>query len=93
MINEFLNLGIEIKQTRGQVKTKCPQCHHTRKNKSDRPLSVDIDNGLYNCHNCGFSGNVKFKEKKEFIKPPEVKVNLSDRTLQYFKKRSLLIFF
>ena len=38
-------------------------CYHTRKNKSDRPLSVDIDNGLYNCHNCGFSGNVKFKEK------------------------------
>ena len=89
MINEFQNLGIEIKQTRGQVKTKCPQCHHTRKNKSDRPLSVDIDNGLYNCHNCGFSGNVKFKEKKEFIKPPEVKVNLSDRTLQYFKKRGI----
>ena len=68
MINEFLNLGIEIKQNRGQVKTKCPKCHHTRKNKSDRPLSVDIDNGLYNCHNCGFSGNVKFKEKKRIYK-------------------------
>ena len=89
MINEFLNIGIEIKQNRGQIKTKCPQCHHTRKNKADRPLSVDIDNGLYNCHNCGFSGNVKFKEKKKFIKPPEVKVNLSYRTLQYFKKRGI----
>ena len=89
MINEFLNLGIEIKQTRGQTKTKCPKCHNTRKNKTDRPLSVDIDNGLYNCHNCGFSGNVKFKEKKAFVRPIQVKVNLSDRTLQYFKKRGI----
>ena len=47
-IEELKNLGINIK--RSSNKTTCPKCSHTRKNKKDPCLSVDIENGLYHCH-------------------------------------------
>jgi twinkle protein len=31
----------------------------------------------------------KFKEKKEFVKPPEAKTELSDRTISWFNKRGI----
>ena len=49
--NDLTELGIILKKTSGICKVKCPECLHTRKNKKDTPLSVNIDEGLYNCHN------------------------------------------
>ena len=63
MIDEFLSLGIELKSNANVQKTKCPKCSHKRKNKSDPCLSVNIEKGVYNCHHCNWSGNVKFKPK------------------------------
>jgi twinkle protein len=52
-------LGIDTRdQASGQVKTICPQCSHQRKKKYDTCLSVDLDDGLYNCHNCGWAGSL-----------------------------------
>lgn len=52
--------GIEITNqpsARGEVKVKCPQCQHQRhKHPSDRPLSVNLDKGVWKCHHCGWSG-------------------------------------
>jgi twinkle protein len=88
-ITEFQNLGIILKRQHGNVKTKCPKCSHTRKNKRDLCLSVNIDDGLYNCHNCGWNGNVKFKKKKEFIIPEKINLNITDRVRKWFKKRAI----
>ena len=88
-INDFLALGIELKRKSGNEKTKCPKCKTTRKNKNDNPLSVNIDKGLYNCHNCGWSGNVKLKQKKSYFLPVEQKSELSDRTISWFNKRGI----
>jgi len=57
--NDF-NIDIGNKNA-GKTKTKCPKCSDTRKNKRDKSLSVDIDQGLFNCHNCGWSGTTKFQ--------------------------------
>ncbi len=65
MREKLQDLGIELKRSSGYVKTTCPKCSHQRKKKSDQCLAVDIDQGLYNCHHCGWSGNVKFEKKKE----------------------------
>lgn len=88
-ITEFQNLGIILKRQHGNVKTKCPKCSHTRKNKRDLCLSVNIDDGLYNCHNCGWNGNIKFKKKKEFIIPEKINLNITDRIRKWFKKRAI----
>jgi len=89
MINEFLDLGIEVKSNAIEQKVKCPKCNQTRKNKNDKSLSVNIEKGLYNCHHCGWGGNVKFRPKKEFVKPPEATVDLGDRAVSWFNKRGI----
>jgi twinkle protein len=73
--DKLSDLGIKLSRRMGNEKTKCPQCSDGRKNKNDKPLSVNITTGEYNCHNCGFKGNVRSKErrldKKKYEKPPQ----------------------
>lgn len=89
-MEKLKNLGINLKgRTSGTIKTKCPQCHETRRHKSDEPLSVNISEGLYNCHNCGWSGKVSNVEKKEYQKPEFVKSSLNDKTISWFKTRGI----
>lgn len=63
----FADFGIEIPygKTGGNVKTFCPQCHDTRHNKTDRSLSVNLDEGIWNCHYCGFHGSLNDEESKK----------------------------
>ena len=89
ILAEFHKLGIKATDKSTEQKLQCPNCHADRKNKRDKPLSVNIDKGVYNCHNCGFSGNVMFKEKKQFTIPVEKNNNLSDRTVSWFAKRGI----
>jgi len=89
MIQEFQELGIYPKGNAVKQKTICPKCSKDRKNKSDKPLSIDLEKGLYNCHNCGWKGNVKIKEKKEFVKPVESKAQVGAKMLEYFKSRGI----
>lgn len=57
-------LGIRLPRQNGQVKVTCPNCSHKRKphNKKEPCLSVNIDEGIYNCHNCGWQGCVSTKQ-------------------------------
>lgn len=61
MESSFADFDIFIPQGRvnGQVTTTCPKCSHTRKRKSDKCLSINIDEGVWNCHHCGESGSLK----------------------------------
>ena len=62
----FSELGIELKgRTSGPFKTQCPQCSESRKDKRGTCLSVEISEGIYNCHNCGWNGTIKKSMKKE----------------------------
>lgn len=88
-IAELHSLGIVVNRQSGSTKSKCPKCSHTRKNKRDLCLSVNIDEGLYNCHNCGWNGNVKFKKKQEFIIPHKINLNLNDRVKKWFVNRAI----
>jgi len=89
MKHKLENLVIVLKKQSGYEKTTCPKCSHTRKKKNDPCLSVTIDEGVYNCHNCGWSGSVKFERKKEYIKPPKVSVDLNDRVVDWFAQRGI----
>lgn len=57
---DWRELGIDTKgRTRGQLKTICPKCSHTRKNRTEPCLSVNLDMNRYKCHHCGWSGPEK----------------------------------
>lgn len=44
---------IQIKgERKGEKKTLCPNCSHTRKKKTDPCLSVNFDKGVAHCFNC-----------------------------------------
>lgn len=85
--------GINLKgKSAGTHKMQCPQCSHTRKNKKDLCLSVNIDEGWWKCHHpdCNWSGKVYQGpakiEKKEFKKPVPRLEKLSKPILDFFEK-------
>jgi len=96
--DKLKELGIELRNSRGQQKVVCPKCSPTRKNKREPCLSVNVTTGDYNCHNtgCDFRGTVRsdFKEnkKKEYKKPSEDELankGLSEGVKLFFKNRSI----
>ena len=92
-VEMMLNLGIEIKsQGTKEQKVKCPKCSGARKKKSERCLSVNIEEGIYNCFHCGWAGRVT--ERKEVDKVyilPDLKnaTKVSDNMLDWFRTRGI----
>ena len=87
----FEENGIFVRGT-GQVKTTCPKCSHTRKNKSDQCLSVNIDEGVWHCHHCGWKGTLKEKVKDLTIpvkKPKPPKTELPEEVYKWFEDRCI----
>lgn len=94
--SKLSDLGIKVTRHNGSEKTKCPQCSDSRKNKADKPLSVNITTGEYNCHNCGWKGNVRtFVPKanaKKYEKPDQSMIKHISRTekvIEWFGKRCI----
>lgn len=46
-------------RTSGRMKTHCPQCRDSRRDKRDRSLSVNLDTGLAYCHYCNWKLNAR----------------------------------
>ena len=84
--------GIDISKQIGG-KMICPKCSPARKNKRDRSLSVNLENGAFNCHYnaCDFRGYaVEFqKEKKEYVKPQARLEKLSKKSIDWFESRGI----
>lgn len=98
----FADHGIHINRDHGQVKTTCPKCSPTRRKHKDPCLSVDIDERVWNCHHCGFSGSLKEKREVRQIskatrpemKPTDTEINppstsLSEKVLEWFEGRGI----
>lgn len=87
---EWQDVGIEIKASwHGNVKTHCPQCRDTRKNKNDKSLSVNLDEKVWNCHHCGWTGKLIEKTKKVYFRPLDAELQLSQKAQEYLKNRGL----
>jgi len=82
-------LGINVRDgQRGNVKVVCPKCSDSRKHKSDPCLSVDVAEGIWNCHNCGWKGSIK-TPKKEYFRPMTELKTLSDGVVKWFADRGI----
>ena len=89
MREKFLDIGIDIGNKTGNYHIICPKCSKSRKKKSEKCLSINVEKGLYNCFHCGWSGNVNLRAKKEYVKPIVVKVDLGTKTINWFKRRGI----
>ncbi len=77
----------------------CPQCSHQRKKKRAKPLSVNVKEGVWICHHCGWTGSLskgtKWTEpawiQPEYKKPKKlvVKDELPDIVYKFFNERGI----
>ena len=94
--DKLYELGIKLTRRYGNEKCKCPQCSDGRKNKADKPLSVNITTGEFNCHNCSWKGNVRGflpkRENKIYAKPTQdvlQNIQLKESVIEWFSKRAI----
>ena len=99
-LSDFLELDIQPKALSAkQQKVKCPKCKESGKtNLNDNCLSINMNDGLYNCHKCGWSGKVRTEqtiaqmiEQTKAYKLPEQN-SLSDiknNAIQFLKDRGI----
>lgn len=103
MADRFEDAGIVVPIGRhGNVKTQCPQCGHPglRGTPRDRSLSVQVDEGIWNCHYCGWKGNLRKSEgrnlfgrhlqPKVYAKPASIEPSpLSPKAETFFESRKI----
>ncbi|MBF0589279.1 MAG: AAA family ATPase [Magnetococcales bacterium] len=88
---KLLALGMTLKDRPGNQKTRCPECSHSRKKKSDPCLSVNVDKGVWNCHNCGWTGSVA-KLKSKYPRPPYAPAKrLPTKPQAWFEQRGISV--
>src|SRR3546814_810720 len=55
----FADFRIDVPSGRGgEIDTTCPECSHTRRKKTARCLSVNVEKGTWACHHCGWTGGL-----------------------------------
>lgn len=91
--------GIQLRsKSVGNHKTLCPECSHTRRNKKEPCLSVNIqaDGGaVWMCHHCEWKGGIgntdTYREYKRPYKRPEKPKGATrdDKVAQWFKGRGI----
>lgn len=104
-MKNYSDYGIQIPygRTSGQVKTFCPKCHDMRHDKSDRSLSVNLDEGVWHCHYCNWTDSLEGKKELSWAKYPAIRKtkpvyrkpsprpvsHYSEKMLAYFKGRGI----
>lgn len=93
MVANFSKYNIKVPfGVSGNVKVLCPACtpHHRKPaNKNSKDLSVNIAEGIWNCHNCGWKGTLKEREERNYQKPPVITLPMSDKSISWFKSRGI----
>ena len=87
----YYNIDIPNGRTSGEVQTLCPICSHTRKKKTDKCLSVNMDKKTWFCHHCNWKGAIIEREDQVKYVRPEWKnnTNLPDKVLKWFESRRI----
>lgn len=90
----FSDFGIYVPASAdGQYYTQCPKCSAGRRKHKKKCLSVQINEGKWNCHHCGFRGRLKpknYQAKTERVAPVDYsKKQLTPRLTEYFKERGI----
>lgn len=65
-MKDWRDLNIDLDPgANGQTLAHCPQCSGGRKKHNVKCLSVNVDDGLFLCHHCGWSGSLKSGEQNK----------------------------
>lgn len=94
----WADVGIDVRgKTSGEIKTLCPQCSAHRKKKNYPCLNVSLDECIWHCWHCSWSGSLR---RGQFNAPAIAKVYrkpnymasvnpLPEKSLDWFAKRGI----
>lgn len=83
-------LGIECRNIAGDQKVMCPKCSQDRKKKNDKCLSVNVEKGVWKCHNPGCEWENGFGvAKKIYNKPEKVETDIHPSAVSWFETRGI----
>ena len=97
-MKNFNDFGIQVPtDATGDVKTTCPQCSASRQKSTAPCLSVNVEEGLWNCWHCGWTGSLKAGVEKQTTRPKapvrpkwdEAVTSLPAKVLEYFAGRGI----
>jgi twinkle protein len=93
---DFKEVGINSRLKNGTNYVTCPECSHSRTKKDDKCLTVHVEvgNNWWNCHHCGFKGNLEVHKRssqvREAANMPKSKVSqLSSEVLSLFASKGI----
>lgn len=73
----FEDAGINLPyNASGEVDVLCPECSGTRRKSREKCLSVNVGEGVWHCHNCGWDGRIWLPERPIFAKRPAHKLTV-----------------
>jgi twinkle protein len=82
--------GIECRNIGGDQKVVCPKCSHDRKKKNDRCLSVNVEKGVWKCHNPGCEWEAGFGiTQKVYNKPERIETDIMKSAVDWLSGRSI----
>lgn len=87
--------GISVPSyARGDVKVFCPRCHADRtRHPHDRSLSVNVDEGVWLCHHCGWSGSLRERSVPSagaaYTRPEPIPTGISGEAVAFLERRRL----
>lgn len=84
-------IQVPMGKNSGEYQTTCPKCSHTRKKKTQKCLSVNLDKKVWRCNHCEWSGALKTQYSKPEYKRPTFTNNteISDKLVQWFAGRGI----
>ena len=102
-MKSFEDFGIKLpaKGRSGQVHTQCPTCSSQRRKKKASCLSVNVDEGIWLCHHCGWSGSLSNGKdslgasalhwrKPKYVKPePMPSTSIKSTIVKWFNDRGI----
>lgn len=95
----FADFGISVPSgSTGNIRTTCPECSDKRRKKTVKCLAVDVDQGVWICHHCGWAGGLKGRsehlpihwQKPEYRKPErKPSADLPANVIAWFASRGI----
>lgn len=79
-------VGINVGNKKGKIKTLCPKCSAKRKHPSNPCLFVNVEEGLWQCYNCFWKGSLRGREHK---RPSFTYTPPDNQLYQWFQKRGI----
>ena len=95
---DFSDYGIELPTgAAGEVRVVCPECGPTHRHPRDKVVAVNVLEGVWLCHRCGWKGSLRLRRVPDPVRfappppPPEPDARKAERLARIWRESFPLI--